>query len=97
MGKGREISAVTPVAVMWINLVWRTGINAVLNIKPLGEAGSIVAVRQIGDLLLPDGLRAEEGGQKKKLGEVWPKNFAWEAPRKSRFGVTWPRLLRGPR
>jgi len=91
VGKGREISAITPVAEVWINLVSQTGIFAVLDIQPLSEAGwrarPIVDVRQIGDLLLADGLRAEEGGLKEELGYV--------RPRKSRFGVTWPRL-RGP-
>ena len=78
MGKGREISAITPVAELWINLVSQTGINAVLDIQPLVEAGAIVDVRQISDLLLVDGLRAEEGGLKEELGDVRPQRFAWE-------------------
>jgi hypothetical protein len=45
VGKGREISAITPVAELWINLVLQTGVTAVLDLQPLGEAGSIVDVR----------------------------------------------------
>jgi hypothetical protein len=32
---------------MWIKLVSQTGINAVLDIQPLGEVAPIVDVRQI--------------------------------------------------
>ena len=97
MGKGREISAITTVAELWINLVSKTGVDAVLDIQPLVEVGPIVNVRQISDLLLVDGLRAEEGGLKEELGEVRPSVAPGKMPRKSIFGVTWPLLLRGPR
>lgn len=78
MGKGREISAITTVAELWINLVSKTGVDAVLDIQPLVEVGPIVDVRQISDLLLVDGLRAEEGGLKEELGEVRPQRCARE-------------------
>jgi hypothetical protein len=78
MGKSREISAIAPVAELWINLVAQAGVNAVLDIQPLGEVCPIVDVRQISDLLVVDRLRAEEGGLKKELGEVRPQRFARE-------------------
>ena len=42
MSESREISAITPVAELWINLISQAGINAVLDIQPLGEVGPIV-------------------------------------------------------
>src|SRR5207237_9050123 len=85
VGKGRKISAITPVAELSINLVLQTGVNAVLDIQPLGEVGPIVDVRQISDLLLADGLRAEKGRLKEELGEVRPQRFAWEAAAEERI------------
>src|SRR5262249_17497515 len=78
VGKSREISAVTPIAELRIDLVSQTGVNAVLDIQPLGEVGPIVDVRQISNLLLVDWLRAEEGGLKEELGDVRPERFARE-------------------
>ena len=79
MGKGREISTVTPVEELGINLVLQIGISSVLDRQPRREVGHIVDVWLIGDLLLDDGLRAEEGGQKEELGDVRPQRFAREA------------------
>ena len=48
MGKGSEISAITPVAEeLRVNLILLAGRNAVLYVQPLGKAGPIVDVRQI--------------------------------------------------
>ena len=100
MGKGSEISAITPVAEeLRVNLILLAGRNAVLDVQPLGKAGPIVDVRQISDLLLADGLRAEAGGLNEELREVGPQCFAREAAPEEQIrcdlatAVAWPRYV----